>query len=279
MSRHFTAVLLLEKPVDVDIDRLALTVMEEFPQIGWVEPVAGQVGQGRSGILRIEGGHVVVTLTHQPFPEEEFFPELQVLRTWDPVPVLAGHGAYLTVSCGGGLEGIEGAEAYAAAVHFVTAAACSLLPGLAVFWQRGFTITTPEDFCDASLGLLQGRMPLGAWVSFASIVPRGYVPAKAQGMVTYGMLPFIGRELELAPRPGNTREAYDCIAAIARNTLDKGVNLTDGQRYVTSGATGVPMTVRERTYWLRRDQSAFVLVTDDSVVDTETLRPRVLPAA
>ena len=33
MSRHFTAVLLLEEPVDVDIDGLSLAVMGEFPQM------------------------------------------------------------------------------------------------------------------------------------------------------------------------------------------------------------------------------------------------------
>lgn len=279
MSRHFTAFLLLEKPVDLDVDTLAHAVMDRFPQIGLVEPVVGQVGVRSSGVLRIEGGHVVVTVTRQPFPEEEFFPDLQVLRAWDPVPALAGHEAYLTISCGGGLDGIEGAEAYAAAVHFATAAACELLPAIAVFWQRGFAITRPEDFCNATARLLEGRMPLGAWVSFASIVPRGYAPARAQGMVTYGMLPFIGREIELAPRPGNTREAYDCIAAVARNALDKGAVLADGQRYVTSGPVRVELTVRERTYWLRRDQSAFVLVSDDAVVDPQTLRPREQPAA
>ncbi|MFK7945161.1 MAG: hypothetical protein AB8B85_19925 [Paracoccaceae bacterium] len=279
MSRHFSAVVLLERPVGVDIDALAQMVMEHFPTIGPVEPVMGQQGPGSSGLLRIEGGHIVVTVTPNPYPDDKLFPRLQLLRSWDPVSAIASHEAYLTISCGGGLSGVDGAEAYAAAVHFVAGAATRLMSATAVFWQRGFVLSDPVDFYDSSKTLLKGRMPVGAWISFASVVPKGYAPTSALGMVTYGMRQFIGREIELAPRPGNARAAYNCLVAVVRNTLDKGEALADGQRFLTAGASSLPLTVRERTFWLRRDQSAFVLVSDDSVVDMDTLRPRERPAA
>ena len=279
MSRHFSAILMLRHAVGVDIDALARSVMVQFPEIGTVEPVSGQTGEGSSGLLRIEGGHVVVTVTPCPFDEGQLFPPMQVLRSWDPVSAIADHEAYLTVSCGGGLDGIEGAEAYAAAVHFVAAAATRVLPVTAVAWQRGYAISNPVDFYDCSSSLLRGRMPIGAWISFASVVPKGFSPSSALGMVTYGMRPFIGREIELAPRPGGAKSAYNCLAAVVRNTLDHGVALSDGQRFVTSGDAPFAVTVRARTYWLRRNQSAYVLVSDDSVVDVETLKPRERPAA
>ena len=239
----------------------------------------GQSQDGAAGLLRIEGGHIVVSYRPGPYSEDDLFPDLQVLLSWDPVPALASHAAHMTITCGGGMEGIEGAEAYAAAVHFVAAAASRIMPCTAVFWQPGYAITNPVDFYDSSKSLLRGQMPLGAWVSFASIVPKGYAPQQALGMATYGMRPFIGREIELAPRPGNARAAYDCLASVARNALDRGIPLQDGQRFLTGGATGISLYVRARTYWLRREQSAFVLVSDDSVVDAETLRPRIRPAA
>lgn len=279
MSRHFSAVLLLSRPVGIDLDALARSVTAQFPEIGVVEPISGQAGQGTSGLLRIEGAHVVVSVTPAPFEDSQMFPPMQVLRSWDPVAAIADHEAYLTISCGGGLEGVEGAEAYAAAVHFVAAAATRVLPVTAVSWQRGFAITNPVDFYDSSRTLQKGRMPIGAWISFASVVPKGYTPSTALGMVTYGMRPFIGREIELAPRPGDVRSAYDCLAAVVRNTLDRGVVLADGQRFMTTGNAPFIVNVRARTYWLRRNQSAFVLVSEDSVVDVETLRPRERPAA
>jgi hypothetical protein len=116
-------------------------------------------------------------------------------------------------------------------------------------------------------------MPLGAWVSFSPVVPRGYPPEQATGMVTYGMRPFIGRELELAPRPGDARSAWRCVARIARLALDRGVRLADGQRLGEAEACPA-MTVRERDQWLRRAEPVFVLVADDSIVDAATLQPR-----
>lgn len=279
MSRQFTAVLLLDRAMGIDVDLLAQAVMLHFPQIGLVEPIMGQKGIGNSGLLRIEGGHVVVSASATPYPEAGLFPQLQVLRSWDPVEAVVDHKAHVTISCGGSLDGIVGAEAYAATVHFVAAALTRVLPVTAVFWQKGFAITNPVDFFDSSMSLLQGRMPIGAWVSFATIVPKGYRPSSALGMVTYGMRGFIGREIELAPRPGTARSAYECLAAVVRNTLDRGDPLAEGQRFLTAGDVPYGVTVRARTYWLRRDQSAFVLVSDDSVVDAETLKPRQRPAA
>lgn len=279
MSRHFSAVLLLDWVSPFDIQALANAVQSHFPGIGCVDAVRGQSDGMASGLLRIDGGHVVATLTDHPFPVEQLSPRLQVLRSWKPERAIARQQGYLTLSCGGGLEGLEGAEAYAAAVHFVAAAATRMLPVTGVFWQRGFSLCDPIDFYDSCGALLRGRMPLGAWVSFASIVPKGYVPECATGMVTYGMRPFIGREIELAPRPCTPRVAHDCLSAVARKALDQGVRLVDGQRCVIGGDAGFAVTVKARTYWLRRDQSAFVLVADDSVVEADTLRPRQLPAA
>lgn len=279
MSRHFSAILLLDRVVPLDIKGIARAVEQQFPEIGEIEAVAGHYGQGESGLLRIEGAHVVLTLTAQPLPREEVDPPLKVLRSWNPEAALSHQKAYLTVSCGGGLEGLEGAEAYAAVVHVVTAAAASLMPGLGVLWQRGFALTDAVDFYESAKTLMAGHMPLGAWVSFASIVPRGYSPKQALGMVTYGLRPFIGREVELAPRPCDARTAYDSLSSVARDVLDRGTLLADGQRLMTGGATGFQVTVRARNYWLRRDQSAFVLVSDDSVVSAKTLRVRERPAA
>lgn len=279
MSRHFTAVLLLDQVVPLDLDGLAKAVAAEFPEIGEIEAVVGHVEGEDSGLLRIDGGNVVVTLTPEPFPEDQFSPELQVQRSWESDDAIRGQKAHVTLTCGGRIAGLEGAEAYAAAVHFVAAALTRLLPVTAVFWQQGYVLSEPTDFHASARKLLGGRMPLGAWISFATIVPKGFSKDVALGIVTYGMRPFIGREIELAPRPGTPRAAYECVAAVARDILDRGTTLVDGQQFITGGEAGFGVTVRERTFWLRRDLSAFVLVSDDAVVEAETLRPRERPAA
>ena len=278
MPRHFSIAILLEEEWPLDIDAVGAAMRQQFPQIGEIDALPGQVPGHQSGLVRIDGGHVVISSSPERFPEDLVEPPLQVMRSWKPERALRDHKAHLLVSCGGDLPGLEGAKAYAAAAHFVVAAATSITPATAVIWQRGYCITRPEDFAESATTLLSGRMPLGAWVSFASVVPRGYAPDAATGMVSYGLRPFLGRELEVAPRPGNPRSAYNCIANVARRALGQGLQLSDG---ICLDDTGLDqsVTVREKTFWLRRDLSAYVLVAADAVVDPETLRPLRQPAA
>lgn len=278
MSRQFAASVLLDEPWELDLDALGEQIESAFPQVGKVEVFPGQNGGNPSGLVRIDGGNVVVTALSVPVPKEQLSPKLKIMRHWDPSDVMSGHCAHILISCGGRLPGLEGAEVYAATVHFVAAAVAAISPSSAVLWRHSYSITQSEAFQAAAKRLLRGRMPLPIWSSFASVVPRGYAPEAALGMVSYGLRPFLGRELELAPRPGSPESAFECISSVARRALDGGYGLTDGLR--VEGRDGAfSVTIRERTFWLRRDLSAYVLIADDALVDTETLRPRELPAA
>ena len=272
MSRQFTAIVLLEDEWALDVEAVAATTRMRFPTIGRVD-VRSSDGPEPSGAVTIDGA--VVTLHQLPgrVPPERLNPPLKPVRSWDAEPAIRRHVGAIEISCGGALPGLEGAEAYAAAVHFVATAACQVAPAGAVLWRESCAITEPAVFADCAEKILQGRMPLAAWVSFATIVPKGYAPEDATGMVTYGMRHFIGRELELAPRPGSPRDAWRCVSRIARMALDRGLKLEDGQ-HLADPKGEFEVTVRERTFWLRRDLSAYVLVSPDSVLDVETLKPR-----
>ncbi len=276
MSRHFSATILLEAPWPLDVDELAGAVRERFPQIGVVEPVPGQADARESAVLTLDGAQIVIELAQTPFPAAETTPPLETVQAWDPAPALRAHRARLSVTCGGSMPGIISAKSYAAATHFVTAAATDLSLPLAVFWHHGWTMNDPRSFLDATAELAAGRMPVDTWVGFAPVVPQGYEPAEAIGMVSYGMRPMLGRELELAPRPGDPKIAHECLRGIAAQILDRGLELRDGMR-IQSGA--IKFTVRARTYWLRRNESAFVIIADDAVIDQKTLRPRERNAA
>lgn len=277
MSRHFSAVLLLERPWDLNIDAIAAALRTLFPAIGDVDSVPGQSDGLDAGVLVVEGATVVVQSVAHAFDVEDMTPPLRTLRAGGADEAARSHTAHVTISAGGALPGLEGAEAYAALVHFVAAAALSITPSRAVFWKNGWALSRAETFSTAGNMLLTGKMPVGTWLSFASVVPTGMQPSQGTGMVTYGLRPFIGRELELAPRPCDPRSAFQAVSAICRTIMDDGVVLVDGNT-IQSEAGGVVYTVRERTYWLRRDSSAFVLVAEDAVVDPVTLSSRLLQA-
>lgn len=277
MSRHFSAVLLLERPWDLNVDAIAAALRTLFPAIGDVDSVPGQSDGLDAGVLVVEGATVVVQSVAEPYSVEDMSPPLRTLRAGGADEAARSHAAHVTIAAGGALPGLEGAEAYAALVHFVAAATLSITPSQAVFWKNGWALSRAEVFSKAGNMLLQGKMPVGTWLSFASVVPTGMQPSDGTGMVTYGLRPFIGRELELAPRPCDPRAAFQTLSSICRTMMDEGVTLSDGDT-IRGENGGITYVVRERTYWLRRDSSAYVLVAEDAVVDPVTLSSRALQA-
>ena len=264
---QFTATVLLDRPWAPDAEAVGAAVAERFPAIGRVEAVPGR------SAVRIDGAEVTLRPETGRIAANRLVPPMRPVRVWDAEPAIRGHVAYLDIVCSGEAPDVSGAVAYAAAVHFVAAAAAGLAPAAAVFWSLGWALSSPANFIGAAGDLLAGRVPLVAWVSFAPVVPRGYAPGQATGMVTYGMRPFIGRELELAPRPCDAQTAWRSVGRIARSALDGEFRLADGVR-LGDAAGQWSITVRERDHWLRKGEPVFALVADDSMIDAATRQPR-----
>ena len=275
MPGQFLATLLFERPWWVDMDRIAAAVRRRFPTIGAVDVVAGSAA-GDGGVLSIDHCPVVLQSADRPLAHDAYLPPLKILRTWNPMPAIRRHRAQLTISCGGDLPGLQGALACAAATHFVTTAVVGLARPLAVLWQPASAVIDPGEFAIAAEQLLAGSAPLMCWVSYAPIAAEGHAPAEATGMVTCGLRPFLGHEVELAPRPGDPRSAFGSVAPIVDRALRGRIELQDGLR-LADGETA--MTVHERPRRSRGEESARVLVSDDSVTNAWELRPTVVPAA
>lgn len=272
MPRSFTATLLLEREWLPDLDVLADTVASRFPGIGRIGVLPGS-RPGDTGHLTIDKAQVALDYHPQPVPAEQAQPPLKIGRRWDPDPAFRRHAAQVSVTCGGDLPGVEGAKAYAAATHFVAAVLADLAQAVAVLWGPARQLVDPREVHAAADGLLAGILPVTSWIAFAPVVPEAAVRTGVTGMVTFGLRPFIGREIELAPRPGNAQSAYRCLRAILHPIMRDSLALRDGLRLVDRAAN-LTHTVRERRHWLRRDGPVYVLVADDAAVDPATLRLR-----
>ncbi|MEM7211603.1 MAG: hypothetical protein AAF479_06870, partial [Pseudomonadota bacterium] len=55
MSRHFTAILLLESHWDLNIDAVASAVRTLFPVVGNVDSIPGQATDSDAGVLVVDG--------------------------------------------------------------------------------------------------------------------------------------------------------------------------------------------------------------------------------
>lgn len=277
MSSQFSAVLLLPEFWPLDIEALSSALLKRFPEVGSVQAVHPRADRPDAAVLIVDQATVTIEVTRAPLPAGEFAAPMSTLRAAGLDKAVEDHSAALVISASSTLEGLEGAEAYAVLIHLIAAAAASFIPCKAVYWPTGYCLSRVEDFMSRTQPLMMGRMPLLNWVSFATIVPRGYTPEQATGMVTFGLTPFVGRELELAPRPTTARDALQSLTQVAQQMLDQGIALSDGTRVADLDGVN-DMIVRERDYWLRRNLSAFVIVAPDAIVDVSTLRPRA-PAA
>lgn len=267
---RFRATILLEESWQPDIEAIAATLTTRFPTIGRIDVPRSQPGEV-AGVIAIDGARISVHRLPGRVPADRLAPPQNVLRSWDPEPAVRSHAGAIEITCGGALPGLEGAEAYAAAVHFVVTAACQVAPACAVLWREGCVASEPGAFADGAEGILSGRMPLDAWVSFAPVVPKGLARGETMGMVTCGMRPFIGRELELAPCPGGKLDARHRLSRIASMVLDRGIALEDGRRLADPDGE-FAVTVRERSFWLRRELSSYVLVSEDTEADIRVLK-------
>lgn len=269
MTIHFTSCVLLDDDFTFDIDRIAAIVRERFPQIGQIDALPGV--SATAGLLTIDEGLVVVEHVPEPMAPAELWPSFKPLRGWDPVPAVTRHRSHLIVSCGGdNLPGVEGAKTFAAAATFVAGALAHATPASAAFWAHGAVLLRPAEMVRAADILLQGRAPRDAWLSYEPIVPRGFARDQALGLVTHGLRPFLGREIELAPAARTARECYLRLVVAIDHLLGRCITPRDGDEI--SGLDGhFACTLRLRRQWWRKGVPAIVLVEEESLVDPDTL--------
>lgn len=271
MTKAFVATLLLADDFTLEIDSLAKAVAEDYPSLREVTGIPSQT-ESASGVLMIETAQVVVQVRDKRLPNAAFKAPDAIHRPGTTPPDIAGNKVQVDVSSAGQKETLDGAEGYAGGAHIVAASILKRAKALGAFWHASGTLTGPADFTAATGPLFEGKMPLDIWVGFAPMVPEGYAPEAAMGMVTHGLRPFLGRELELAPRPGDIESAHECLCSVTRRILDDGMTLRTGQ-HLSNVESVLEAKVRRRDYWLRRDRSTFVLVTDDAIIENDTLNP------
>ncbi|MGF1500307.1 MAG: hypothetical protein ACFBSD_00685 [Paracoccaceae bacterium] len=277
MLQHISAHCLLERPHVLDIERLAERLTIVMPEIGRVEYLRGP--KPGAGLLTIDGGLIVVMNEPGPLSDALTMADPDRILTWDPGPAIGRHCARIVVACGGDtIPGLDGARTYAATVTLVSAALTAIAPVCALYWPAGGVFSPPDALSSAARGLLAGRLPLDLWVGLTSIEahldaeehPGPFGPPPAEGAATTGLLPFLGREIELAPAFVDQQTALDQIRAVACAALSGDLKLEDGVAIPDGPAGGT--LVRLRRAWHREGVPAAVLVPPDSVVNARSLR-------
>ncbi len=168
------------------------------PLISIVAP--DEAGGGTGFMLTAAGQHYTILFIARPLTAYSFTPRPEAAEA-APVAI-ADHGAHVAVSTSGALRTQAEIVQAASVASVLVAALTTLLPSVAVIWDTSATITPPDIFRESAMALHGRRIPVAEWVGFRWGTP---IPSldgpPLLGLVTTGLRPFIGREIELVPSP------------------------------------------------------------------------------
>lgn len=271
-TNSFSATLLLQGDVLLDFDSVAKAISALVPNLEDVTLTKGQGDSQDDVILQLDDIKVVVSDVKEPVRPSKFYGLKVPHEAWVPQALIDQHKRHICIASGGNGGSLKNMETYAAAVHVVATAICDCVDIGAVFWDAAELFIKPEEFVAAVEPLMEGQMPVHCWIGFHPIKPDEFALKSAVGMITQGLRHFIGREIELAPSPTDLEQARMTLGSVVQRLMDHHLRLTEGET-IEDLETALSATIRTRDRWIRRDQAAFVLVTDDSVIDQSTLRP------
>ncbi|MEM6945094.1 MAG: hypothetical protein AAF565_15225 [Pseudomonadota bacterium] len=260
-----------------DFTQAAHRMAREIPGLGYLakEP---RVEAYRARFM-LEG-QPLAALT-MPFPYS-FDPDagLKPIRVNEPHEALRRQRFHIVIAPVGGDAGERVAALYQATA--VQTAAALLAKGAGaegVFWNPSEGFQTTEDALDAARRARAGDVPIDKWVQLFpthfSDLPGGLGP-EYPGMLTLGLRPFIGRELEMAPSKRKHIWLAKTLLGLATLSVAQGRVFDDGHT-AENEEDGTHFRIRAADKgWLRRADGlpALVIVPEDSIVDPDTLMVR-----
>lgn len=203
---HFITYLALGDVAAVDAETLADRYRTLYGDEAYSIQAAPRNGPDVAGdalVVTMDQMPVTVMFVDKPLPADSYQEAIVLDLIWPEAgEIMRGHGAHAIVALLNDpqdhLDNLNGA----AAVTLVAGALASLLPTVALVSTEGRVIMKPDMFGPLATALARHEVPVPFWTSLAFV--KGEQQTAGQelvGAVTYGLLPFVGRELEFLPAP------------------------------------------------------------------------------
>ncbi|MEM7508545.1 MAG: hypothetical protein AAF415_17580 [Pseudomonadota bacterium] len=239
--------------------------------------------EGSSALVHVDDEPFVLIYTPFAFPHDPAKQKLKPLCRFDPAPALAAQNAHITIAPVRPRKGeLIWTRAQATVLQAFAAAIADLVETPALYWRSAQAFQPKERIQSAAERALREEIPVTEWVQFYHYAPQN--PAlngqeALWGMMTLGLTPFIGREVELAAAPVPMPEAMEHAFGATCLLFERGATFQD--RETLSNEDGRAALLRDLPGgWLRQGEGlgAYVLVRSDSVIDPETLRVATAPS-
>ncbi|MEM9097513.1 MAG: hypothetical protein AAGC79_03230 [Pseudomonadota bacterium] len=284
----------------IEASRLIARVNERFPDLGemdvlltaeedWTNTAHSLAGQGKKWAWLAEEKTVIGVRQLFSVDEEAFVLHFtpfaynwtrargNALRLFEPDAALEAQRFHVAIAPMDPKPGnLAWSKAQATIIQVFAAAIADLANISAVYWQSSDGFQSPNQIQKAAEKAIRGETPIDHWVQFYPFTPDnpGLKSRKElMGMVSLGLNPFTGREVEVATSPMDLALAGDRCYGACWLALDSGKDIRDRDT-MTDAENGDRLIIRDKPEgWLRRtdDLGAYVLIPPDSVIDPSTL--------
>jgi len=251
MSRFITY-LALERPGAVTPDRLAEMFRDLYPGDGFVcrPAVADAAGLPEDGLLMSVDDHLVaVMIVPAPLPPDAYERELAIDRVWPEArQVMAAHRAHAIVALIKNATDPLSALNGAAAVTLIAGALSRLVPTVALVFTEGKALAPGETLVPLCQGLARLDVPVELWTSLEFVRAPNTADGRPQSslILSNGLLPFVGRELEFLPTPAPLVEAVKRVLGLMQYLIREGPVINDGDTVGVSRAERIHVAFADR---------------------------------
>ena len=228
---HFITYVALRHPALLSAERLVARYRELYSEEAYrIEAPAVSPPPGKPIVLALDGMAVTVFFVDQPLPENAYEEALRLDRVWPNArAVMAESTAHVIVTLLADPEGHLPSLNGAAAVTLVAGVLADLLPAVALVSTEGRVIMPPETYAQRAAALAKHEIPVDFWTSmlFLDETPNAPGPQRITAL-SFGLLPFIGRELEFNPVALPLYEVAQRLVGLFQYLILNGPVIKDG---------------------------------------------------
>ncbi|MEL6768551.1 MAG: hypothetical protein AAFP17_15325 [Pseudomonadota bacterium] len=280
MTTRIEAFVLLNGGWKPDAMDFAADLGARYPGIGRVRGKQAEEGSGTPHVIGVDGASVQMSIVNAPYPTEQLLPPLRLIEHVDPEPVARAQAAYVMLSAEwpdidaeeAPVECAEIAGAYSALLTLVTAMVVRQAPSIAAFWTESWRFWTAEQIEAAADGVMRGEPPLSLWYSLAEIKGAKAGGGDMRGAMSFGLKPFCGREVEVAPAPLGAVTVQMLAKEMAERMI-AGERIEDHEPLHRPGMEE-PAVVRLADRFMRPRQPVVLVVPPGAGIDAQSLESK-----
>lgn len=206
---------------------LISAVNAKLGEVGAQAVIESAAGDAGPIVINIVGRRFTILVVNKPVPTRDLQESIALERSWRDVDAsVAQHTAHIIVAPMDKPSSHSAAVSSAIFTTLLAASIAELEPAIGIWWSTGAKLMEATAFVQQASGIANKRIPILAWLQLVFLAaPDG----RGTAIVTIGLRPFIGRELEWQPSPAPAEVAAKRVLGVASYLIANGLVVKDGE--------------------------------------------------